>query len=156
MFEEEKSQIVPKQSFSIILGFQFLLFFSLISDNLPLAIKFLIPFIFDRLMDYRIEELVKKIEFDLNRTPPIEELARVMGMSVSRLQHLFKKETGTSITKYIKELRLQKAREFLETTHLSIKEIRGKVGIANEPHFLHDFKRRFGRTPSEYRKNFCK
>lgn len=107
-------------------------------------------------MDYRIEELVKEIEFDLNRTPPIEEMARVLGMSASRLQHLFKKETGTSITKYIKEMRLQKARQLLETTHLSIKEIRGKVGIENEPHFLHDFKRRFGRTPTEYRKIFRK
>jgi transcriptional regulator GlxA family with amidase domain len=57
-----------------------------------------------------------------------------------------------SFTQYVKELRLEKARIFLETTHLRVKEIRARVGATNETHFLRCFKQKFGRTPNQYRK----
>ncbi len=75
-------------------------------------------------------------------------------MSASRFQHLFKQEIGTSLTKHVKNLRLQKSRELLETTQLSVKEIRAKVGLRNKVHFFRDFKGKFGASPNEYRKNF--
>lgn len=105
-------------------------------------------------MDYRIEELITNIESNLEQVPNIKRMAHCINVSVSHLQHLFKQETGANITKYIKELRLQKARELLETSHLRIKEIRLKVGASDETHFLRDFKQKFGETPNEYRKNF--
>lgn len=105
-------------------------------------------------MDYRIEELLANIESNLEQTPSIKQMAQSINVSVSYLQHLFKQETGANITKYIKELRLQKARELLETSHLRIKEIRLKVGASDETHFLRDFKQKFGLTPNEYRQKF--
>jgi len=105
-------------------------------------------------MDYRIEELAVKIKSNLTQTLNIEQMAESINVSVSYLQHLFKREVGISIVKYVKELRLQAARELLETTHLSVKEICMKVGVTNETHFPLDFKQKFGRTPIEYRKNY--
>lgn len=109
------------------------------------------PLIF---MDYRIKEILAKIEKEINRPLIIKDLAESVNLSVSYLRHFFKKETGTGIIKYTNDLRLQKAREFLETSHLRVKEIRLKVGISDEAHFSRDFKEKFGETPNEYRKNF--
>lgn len=107
-------------------------------------------------MDYRIEELLTKIHSDFSPTSNIKQLAESVGVSVSHLQHLFKKEVGQSLTKYIKDLRLQRVRELLETTHLSLKEIRLKIGWKRKAHFFRDFKQKFGSTPLEYRKNYHK
>lgn len=105
-------------------------------------------------MDYRVERLLTKIHSDFSQVSNVEQLAESIGVSVSCLQHLFKKEVGQSLAKYIKDLRLQKARELLETTNLSIKEIRVKAGITSKAHFFRDFKQKFGSTPTEYRKKF--
>lgn len=107
-------------------------------------------------MDYRIKEILSKIETNFTHPLNVNNLAESLKLSVYYLQHLFKKEVGISITKYIKDLRIQKAGEYLEDTNLSVKEIRVKVGITNDTHFFHDFKQKFGSTPTEYRKNFRK
>lgn len=105
-------------------------------------------------MDYRIEEIIKKIETDISQSLVIRNLAASINMSVSRFQHLFKKELHTNITDYVSDLRMQKARKLLETSHLQVKEIRIKVGVTNEAHFIRVFKRKFGEAPNNYRKTF--
>lgn len=105
-------------------------------------------------MDYRIQQILKQIENDISQQFVIGDLAASVNLSASRLQHLFKKEMQTSIIKYINNLRLQKARKLLETSHLHVKEIRMKVGVINESHFMRDFKRKFGETPNNYQQIF--
>lgn len=105
-------------------------------------------------MDYRIEEILTKVERDISQSLRIEDLANSVNVSISHFQRLFKKELNTSPVKYIKNLRLQRAREFLETTHFRIEEIRQKIGATSEAHFTHDFKLKFGETPNNYRKKF--
>ena len=84
---------------------------------------------------------------DLN----VKDLARCMSLSPSRLHHLFKASTGTSLLQYLKIRRLYKAKELLETTMLNIKETMNVVGFSDASHFVRDFKRTFGTTPSKYR-----
>jgi two-component system response regulator YesN len=105
-------------------------------------------------MDYRIEETLISIENNLAQPFTIQNLAKSTNLSVSHFQHLFKQEIGKNFTQYIKDLRLQKAKEFLETSHLNMKEIRAKIGVTDETHFLRDFRQKFGKTPSHYRKFF--
>lgn len=107
-------------------------------------------------MDYRIKNIIVEIENNLSQTLAAKDLAERFGVSVSHFQHLFKQAVGMSIAKYVKELRLEKAREFLETTDLRINEIRYKVGLSDDSHFVRDFKLKFGATPGKYRKNFHK
>src|SRR5262245_13810349 len=75
------------------------------------------------------------------------DLAKQVGLSPSRLKDLFRRSTGISIRDYSMDLRLQRARDLLQTTHLSIKEIRVRAGIPNGPNFVREFRKRFKTTP---------
>ena len=105
-------------------------------------------------MDYRIEKVLASIENDVSKTLTVKNLAESVNLSVSHFQHLFKREVGKSVSQYVRDLRLEKARQLLEESHLRVKEIQVKVGAISKTHFLRDFKKDFGVTHSQYRKNY--
>jgi transcriptional regulator GlxA family with amidase domain len=76
------------------------------------------------------------------------ELAALVGLSKSRLRNLFKGEVGLSIGRFAMEVRLQAACKLLATSHRSLKEICGEVGITDPSNFIRHFKKRFRQTPS--------
>ena len=78
-------------------------------------------------------------------------MARVSGMSTSRLRHKFKAEVGVTPTVYLQSLRLRKAKELLTTNHVTVKEARAAVGISSDSYFTHQFKRTFSNPPSHFR-----
>jgi len=53
--------------------------------------------------------------------------------------------------KYLKLFRLQSARELLENSHLTVKQVMFAVGFSDESHFVRDFENRFGLSPVRYR-----
>jgi AraC family transcriptional regulator of arabinose operon len=86
------------------------------------------------------------------RDPPsIEQLADEVGLSASRLAHLFREETGVSIQSYIRERRLMMAGMLLVQTHERISQIAYSVGFGDVSNFNHAFKQRFGVSPRQYR-----
>ncbi|HEY0049918.1 MAG TPA: AraC family transcriptional regulator [Pyrinomonadaceae bacterium] len=103
-------------------------------------------------MDNRISTLIIYLENNLDHRLSINEMAQFVRISPSRLQHVFKEETGVSINQYLRKARLKKAAELLTRSFLSVKEIRCSVGIIDTIHFASDFKRTYGMTPSSYRK----
>ena len=105
-------------------------------------------------MDHRIKETLAKIEKNISHRLIVRDLAESINVSVSHFQHLFKSEVHASPKKYINNLRLEKARELLVSSHLRVKQIRLRVSASNESHFMSDFKRKFGETPNNYRKIF--
>lgn len=105
-------------------------------------------------MDHRIKEIIAKGDRDLSQPLTIPSLAVSVNLSVSHFQRLFKRDLRICPIQYIKDRRLERSRELLETTHLRIKEIRVQVGMTNEAHFLHNFRRKFGETPGNYRKKY--
>ena len=102
-------------------------------------------------MDKRVAKVIELMRESSDGKMSPEELAQAVNLSPSRLHELFKCETGTSPVKYLKALRLEHARALLESTFLSVKEIRARVGEGDESHFTRDFKRAFGVTPTQYR-----
>ncbi|MCI8623726.1 MAG: helix-turn-helix transcriptional regulator [Provencibacterium sp.] len=72
-------------------------------------------------------------------------------LSPSALSQFFKEFAGLNLSDYVKEKRLQKARELLSETGLSLQEIAGKVGYASEHTLIRLFKQRYGVTPGKYR-----
>lgn len=91
---------------------------------------------------------------DLRHDVPLDKLAQSLNLSESRLRHLFKAETGISPMQYLKAQRMQKARKLLETTFLNVKEVMLKVGAKDTSHFIRDFKKAFGLSPSQYRAQY--
>jgi len=102
-------------------------------------------------MDERVRATIAFMITNLHRKITPLELARSVRLSPAHLRELFKDETGTSITRYRNQLRLARAKHLLETTFLSIKEVAASVGIGEISHFVRDFKKAYGMTPSEYR-----
>lgn len=84
----------------------------------------------------------------------IQEVAESLGMGYSNFRKLFKEFTGFSPALYQQELRLQKAREMLSTTNISIKEIAYRLNFDSPDYFSSKFKAKTGFKPSEYRDKF--
>jgi AraC-like DNA-binding protein len=107
-----------------------------------------------RLFDRRIEVVVRQLENSSHQQIGIEDMAKLVNLSPSRLAHLFKSETKLSIQQYVTQLRLTKAKQQLESNFLSIKEIAASVGFCSVSRFVASFKNLVGTTPSQYRKHF--
>jgi AraC family transcriptional regulator len=102
-------------------------------------------------MILKIKKVLGYIDANLEAKITVDQLAQYARISRSHLCYLFKVETGVAPIQYIKRCRIERARELLERTNLSIKEIRCRVGLADRSHFTRGFKEAFGVTPSEYR-----
>lgn len=86
------------------------------------------------------------------RNPPsVEVLAANIGLSTSRLAHLFRDNAGMSIQSYIVEQRLQAAAKLIVQSDERISQIAYRVGFNDVSNFNHAFKRRFGMSPRQYR-----
>lgn len=105
-------------------------------------------------MDERVQKTVALMKDSLHRELPLREIAKSVNLSSWHLCHLFKAETGTSPTHYLKWLRMQRAKELLETTFLSVRDIRDRVGIKDNSHFVRNFKSLYGLSPAKYRALF--
>lgn len=105
-------------------------------------------------MDYRVKKVIALMKEYLHRGCSASRLAQFVNISPSRLHQLFKDETGLPPAKYLHQLRMEQAKELLETTYLSVKEVMAQVGVTDESHFVRDFKRAYGCTPAKYRERF--
>ncbi len=104
------------------------------------------------MMLLKIQRVVEYIHANLGERIALADLARAARLSRSRLCYLFKTEMGVAPIQYLKRCRIEKARDLLETTSLSVKEIRARVGSSDRSHFTRGFKETFGVTPFEYRR----
>ena len=107
-------------------------------------------------MDRRIELVIAKIKSEAGVPWDTPTLAALVNLSPSRFRHLFKQETGKGPGQYLKEFRLRKAEKMLRTTFLTVKQILKKVGLGSNAHFVHDFRKQYGVTPTEYRRSVAR
>jgi AraC-like DNA-binding protein len=105
-------------------------------------------------MDRRVQKVVDYMKANLAQEFELDEVARSVNLSPSRLRCVFKSETGMPPTQYLKHLRMQEARELAENTFLNVKEIMNRLGLRDESHFVRDFKKIHGLTFSQFRE-FC-
>lgn len=81
----------------------------------------------------------------------VEELAECVGMSRSHLHRKLKEATGQSVTQFIREYRLQKARDLLQNQDLTASEVAYQVGFGSPTYFSKSFHDFYGFTPGEAR-----
>lgn len=94
------------------------------------------------------------MEDNLRRKWSVSKLAQLVNVSPSHLHRLFKLETGKTPAIYLKDRRMKRAQELLETSTLSVKEIARTVGVSDDSHFVRDYKKAYGLTPVRYRALF--
>lgn len=80
--------------------------------------------------------------------------AQSVNLSVWRLCHIFKSDVGMPPIRYLRLLRMERAKGLLESSFLSVKEIAFQVGLNDESHFVRDFKSTYGFSPALYRSHF--
>ena len=83
----------------------------------------------------------------------MQSAAQVMGYSEAYFCKLFKQCLKVNFSAWLNEFRVEKAKEQLATTRLSVREVSLACGYADANYFARVFKRVTGMTPSEYRAN---
>jgi signal transduction histidine kinase/DNA-binding response OmpR family regulator len=104
----------------------------------------------DRLWLQKLETIILK---EVNNSIfNIDYLVELLEINRNAFYSKVKALTGLSPNKYIQAIRLQMAKDLLENTDFSIKEITQKVGFKTPDYFTRLFKKEYGKLPSEYLK----
>lgn len=98
----------------------------------------------------KFEENYSNVSFNLN------SLADNMNLSSGYLSSLFKSLFGIPFQDYLNNIRMEKAKLLLLTTDLKNYEISDQIGFDNVYYFNSKFKKTFGVTPKEFKKNITK
>jgi AraC-like DNA-binding protein len=105
-------------------------------------------------LDKRVEKILEMMRDDVRGEVSLGEFAQSVNLSVWRLCHIFKSDVGMPPIKYLRLLRMERAKGLLESSFLSVKEIAYQVGLNDESHFVRDFKSTYGYSPAIYRAQF--
>ncbi len=84
----------------------------------------------------------------------IAEIADYLNISESYLSKLFSKEMGISLSEYIINLKIDKAKNLLQYSEYSIVDIANYLSFSNQSHFIQVFKKQTGLTPHKYRTHY--
>ncbi len=100
-----------------------------------------------------IENITAYLEENFTKNLSLSDIAKTFFLSVSRVSHIFKEETGLSLKHYVMHRRIIEAKKFLEeNTDMKVSTISSMVGFNNFSLFNQSFKKITGLTPTDYRK----
>jgi AraC-like DNA-binding protein/ligand-binding sensor protein len=83
----------------------------------------------------------------------LDEMARVMHVSIFYFCKMFRKATGLTFTEYLGRVRVEKAKNLLLNPHLRVSEIAYSVGFQSLTHFNRIFRKTTGEAPTDFRDN---
>lgn len=101
--------------------------------------------------DYNKEKIIEYIEANYNKDISLNDVACNSNLSSGYVCKIFKEGIGKSYTQYISELRVEKAKELLKETKLTVKDIAFSSGFNNIQTFNRTFKKYVGVSPGQYR-----
>ena len=99
-----------------------------------------------------IEKALRFIDGNYDQGLQIGPLAKNIGVSYHHLCRKFKKERGETIGSYVAHLRIERAKELLESSSYSVAEVSKQCGYQSTVQFHRVFERLVGDTPMQYRK----
>ena len=98
-----------------------------------------------------VNEFIEYMRKPENLTLSVTDIIKNMNYSHCHIIRLFKKETGTTPSQYFLKIKLNYARNLLETTNLSVLDVASTVGFSSLGHFTEVFKKQYSLPPSNYR-----
>lgn len=99
-----------------------------------------------------MEQATQYFRMHYNKPISIEDYAVSHNMSISWFIQNFRQYANTTPAQYVQSLRLTNAKMLLETTNYNITEIANLVGYENPLYFSRFFRKQFGASPSQFRK----
>ena len=98
-------------------------------------------------------QIQKYIETNYNKsTLSLDDVGEELNYSVSYVSAILKKH-DTSFTKYLTDIRMEKARNLVLNSNDKLISIANEVGYEDPYYFSHCFKKYYGASPLEYKKN---
>lgn len=99
-----------------------------------------------------VDEALKVIHASFPFTPSVQTVAGQVGVHRSHLARVFRKSAGTSISEYVRELRIEMAKRLLTTTDKSLAVIAAECGFSGQSHFTRCFRAITRSTPGKWRR----
>lgn len=99
-----------------------------------------------------VQKTILIIDTDISCDLSPSVLAFNQGISLGYLSNVFKKETGKTLSEYIREKRINYAKHLINTTNLQIQTIALHCGVMDLQYFSKLFKKQTGKTPTEYKR----
>lgn len=141
-FEMKSGVVGPKNSDSALLSVIYAVFASLPYDTEPVSRK-----------DLYISQVEKYVESMYACDISIERMARSIGLDRRYLCSIFKRRTGRTLQEYVIARRMEKARELLSETRLSVGDVARSVGYPDVYGFSKRYKAKYGESPMKFREN---
>lgn len=98
-----------------------------------------------------IEMAKDYIKDNYSKDISLDDVSRIVNISPYYFSKLFKEDTGENFIEYLTGIRIEKAKELLNTAEYSMKEICTMVGYSDPNYFSRSFKKNVGVTPTEYK-----
>lgn len=98
----------------------------------------------------KVTRIKEYIEEHLTEDISLNDVAEWINLSPAYVSRIFKEETGETFVEYISRERITRAKQLLQSTNLSIKDVGFKCGFNNMQTFIRTFKRIENCTPSQY------
>lgn len=98
-----------------------------------------------------VQGCIQYIERHLEEPVVLKEMAGSLGYTDYYLSRRFKAETGMSVSSFIKERRLERAKFMLKTSKMPIHEISDRLQFNSQSYFTAQFRKKYGIQPTEYR-----
>ncbi|WP_260260768.1 helix-turn-helix domain-containing protein [Vibrio intestinalis] len=99
-----------------------------------------------------LQPVIDALIQNLAQPPSLDSLAKQAGMSHARLNRQFKSQFGKTVFEWLRQHRLERAKNYLANPDQAITDIALNCGFSSASHFTQTFKSQYGITPTEYRK----
>ncbi|SDD01645.1 AraC-type DNA-binding protein [Paenibacillus sp. UNCCL117] len=102
--------------------------------------------------DYYIRQCVEFMHHNYDRDIRVKDIAAAVSLHPGYLHRIFRTQTGRSLTGYLTDLRIEKAKMLLHTD-IPILDVADYVGVGSRQYFHSLFKKQTGLTPTEFRRS---
>lgn len=98
-----------------------------------------------------IDKAKEYIQKQYHKDISLDDVSKEVNISPYYFSKLFKEETGENFIEYLTNVRINSAKELLNHTDMSMKEICGRIGYSDPNYFSRIFKKNIGVSPTEYK-----
>lgn len=101
----------------------------------------------------KVKQAVELINNNLDKNYSIEQIAKEVGTNVNKLQESFKHTYDLTVNKYMQQVKLEAAKELLNSSDYNISQIVNMIGLNNRSYFSKIFKEKYKVSPKYFLKS---